>query len=440
MSGRSILMCAGIVLVAAAPGGSDQAVGDYDLRLPVTPAPGGGVQRITLPARVLAALRTSDGRDVRVFDGRGRVVPMARAPVQPAVRQDALDPLPILAASSSATGARISIRLDRDGRARIADVQGAAAGSERAIAQGVLLDARRVRAAATQLIVEADLPAGQPVTVAVDASGNLRDWRFLGERVLYRRPGAAAHGEPIALRSAALDGDYLRITWRGEARLLSPVTIRRAVLISRDDASAAEVVVAAKSPPLAEPHAVTFAYPLAIAPASLRVTPAAGDMLAPVRVLGRADREQPWRLLGKGTAARDGRPIVLQATPVRTMRIEADERTAGFSAPPALSFGFAPRTIAFVAAGAEPFTLAAGRAGAADAFLPIEALGADREGALPDAGVGGSLAAALVLAPDETPGGWSRQATLWAILLGATALLGGLAWLLWRRDRTNDPG
>ncbi|WP_029549134.1 DUF3999 family protein, partial [Rhizorhabdus wittichii] len=43
----------------------------YAVRLAVTPAAGGAVQRIDLPAEALAALRSPNRADIRVFDGAG---------------------------------------------------------------------------------------------------------------------------------------------------------------------------------------------------------------------------------------------------------------------------------------------------------------------------------------------------------------------------------
>jgi hypothetical protein len=122
--------------------------------------------------------------------------------------------------------------------------------------------------------------------------------------------------------------------------------------------------------------------------------------------------------------------------PYRTIRIEADERTAGFSAPPTIQLVFAPKSIAFLAAGQAPYTLAVGRAGAATPYLALDSLVDDAGRSLPDA----------VVAAPETPldlmpverGGLAdgRSWLLWAILIGATGLLAGMAWRLWRRNTT----
>ncbi|MFC0308074.1 hypothetical protein, partial [Rhizorhabdus histidinilytica] len=49
----------------------------YAVRLAVIPAAGGAVQRIDLPAEALAALRSPNRADIRVFDGAGAPLAMA---------------------------------------------------------------------------------------------------------------------------------------------------------------------------------------------------------------------------------------------------------------------------------------------------------------------------------------------------------------------------
>jgi hypothetical protein len=142
-------------------------------------------------------------------------------------------------------------------------------------------------------------------------------------------------------------------------------------------------------------------------------------------------------LLGEGTATRgDGAAtdIALREGVFPMMRIEADERSPGFTALPTLRIGFDPRAIAFVAAGRPPFTLAVGRAGAADAFLPLASLMTQAAGRPPAVASVDARAEALPLAAPDNAGGARRQVILWAVLIVATALLAGMAAVLWRRQ------
>lgn len=433
---RHRLLWAGLLL-AAAPAGLDGDPSAYAVRLPLTLVRGASVQRVELPARALIALRSAAIADLRVFDGRGRAVPIARArPAGGAARREVLQALPILGSPDALKVTGVSLRLDRDGRARVANVDGTVAELAGATTVlGMILDASAIEGTARSLLVDADLPAGQPVTFVVEASEDLSAWRSLGERVIYRPPGSqgGSVGEAIPLQGRLPRGARLRVTWRAEFRLLSPVTVRSAVLTTRPE-GATVVTADATPPPLLDARTVEFAVPFAAPIASITVIPAADDAVVPVRVLGRDDREEPWTLLGEGMAGPNAAAIALDGRSMRAMRIEADRRVTGFSAAPMVRFGLAPAAIAFVASGPPPFTLAAGRDETPNTFLPLASIVGRESTLLPFASVTVSSAKDLRLSPVSEGGASRRTILLWGVLLGATALLGGMAWLLWKRN------
>lgn len=428
---RSAVIAA-LLLVAAAPAGSDREPCGYAVRLRVTPAPGGGVQRVTLPAAAIVALRTRDGSDVRVFDARGRPVPIARIAPATQVRRDTLVALPILGGRETRMGARVSVRLDERGRARVAEVESGDPAKDDVATLGALLDARRVRGTAERLDLDAAIPAGQPVRFAVEGSRDLDRWRPLGERIFYRAPGDAAVSAQLPLGSASLDRDYLRVTWRTVTALIAPVTVRTAVLVS--SGTEARITVAARAPALVDDHALEFVAP-ASPLTSLRILPPGNDGAIAVRILGRDEAEQPWTPLASGVASAGGPAMELPASP-RVFRIEADRRGSGFSATPSLELGFAPRAMAFAAAGQAPFVLAAGRGGAEGMFTPLDALTTTRDLAEARVDAGPTIATLALSATDESRRS-RRQAALWIVLLAAVALLGGLVW--WSAKRPAPP-
>ncbi|WP_174280459.1 DUF3999 family protein, partial [Sphingomonas bacterium] len=73
--GIPLLASAATLLLAAT--GSDTPA-DYTVRARVTPVGRASMQRIELPGPVLAALQRADGGDLRLFDAKGRRVPIAR--------------------------------------------------------------------------------------------------------------------------------------------------------------------------------------------------------------------------------------------------------------------------------------------------------------------------------------------------------------------------
>ena len=310
------------------------------------------------------------------------------------------------------------------------------------------------------MALDVDLPAGQPVTFRVQASKDLKHWQPLAETVLYRADAAAAPtvstapgrlgNEQIDLQRADLKGHYLRVTW-GDAA----VTLRGATLATSSKTGPRERVSASMATPaLANPRELVFALPFATPVAALAITPPGSNVLIPVRVLGRNHREQPWSPLASAVVfkmATGGKeqasgPVELGGASVREIKIEADPKTPGFAAAPALALQFEPAQLVFLASGQGPFTLAAGLPGAtaaASAFLPLASLVPGyqpaQENTLPvaladvaraDITGGQPADGALVPAAAASGGISTRSAVLWGVLLAGVAALGLMAWLL----------
>jgi hypothetical protein len=426
-------IAAGLALLLAAPGGPETGPDGYALRLPIMPAGGAEVQRIVLPARVLAASRSPGLADLRVFDARGRPVPVARAaPPDAGVRRLALPALPILGARDALRVTGVTLRLERDGASRVARVEGEPTGDGQAVLIGVLFDPAGATGRAEALALDAVLPPGQPVRFVVEASEDLSRWRAAGERVLYRAPNMApgGAGEAIALDTTLSPRSRLRVRWATESRPLAPIRVAGATLSVRGADAEVTTLPATPPPPGPDRQSIEFAVPFATPLATLSVETSRDDAILPVRVLGRNHAEAPWAELGRGLARSRPTPIALSGGAYRVLRIEADTRTAGFSAPPALRLGFAPAAIAFAAAGAAPYTLAIGREEASTQFLPLSDLAPALP--LPDARLDVGAAPALaLLAPDDRRTR-RRDALLWGVLLAATAVLGAVAWRAWR--------
>jgi hypothetical protein len=294
------------------------------------------------------------------------------------------------------------------------------------------------------LALDADLPVAQPVTFKVEASDDLADWEAVAQKVIYRV--GANPAVTIALDRRDLRGKYLRISWSAASRLLAPVTIRSATLIT-PGAAARRVVVAATTPPLADPYQAEFTLPFGAHLAALRIAPPVGTVVIPVKLFGRADREQPWSLLGEGTVyqvitdgrARTNGPIELPDGAYRQIRIEADRRSGGFPAAPGLELHFAAQQVAVLLAGKAPFTLAAGSAAAPNVYLPLAALVADgRAGRVPLAAVR-DRAAAVALGSSGGDGVPLRTIILWGALIVGTLSLGAIVWALTRSMRRQTP-
>jgi hypothetical protein len=463
----SIGLAAPLLVLAADPPDAANAK-SYAIRIPVTAAPDAPLQRLLLPAEALVRLQSAGYADLRLFNAAGQPVPMALAPVPTTTsteeKQVKLAAYPILgSAASTAAGLEgLSLRIEeRQGR-RVVQLNtggGTAIGGAQKVL-GALLDARAVNMPAVRLTLDADLPVGQPVTFNMQASKDLKNWRFVADTVLFRAdasaPTASLGDSSLALSMAELKDHYLRITW-GDAA----VTLRGATLVtSRSTALRERISASMAAPAMAGPRELSFSLPFATPIAALKITPKDGNVLVPLRVMGRNDRNQPWSLLATTvvyrltTAGKEqtSGPVELQGASVREVKIEADAKTPGFASAPDIVLQFEPAQLVFLASGQGPFTLAAGLAGpagAAGAFLPMASLipgyKASQENALPLAkadvskaeatGGSASLAGPLVAAQPPGDGIPTRTLVLWGILLAGALALGAMAWVLMKQTR-----
>lgn len=469
LAAAALSLCTGVAQ-AAADANSPAA---YAIRIPVTLAADAPLQRVMLPAEVLVRLQSPGYADVRLFNGAGQPVPMALAGVAAASAPEesvVLPAYPILGGHGTPGQAGLeglSLRIEKRQGQRVVQIDTAATTTTAGPAtpqavRGALLDARNVQLPVARMALDVDLPAGQPVTFRVQASKDLKHWQPLAETVLYRADAAAAPTAPgrlgneqIDLQRADLKGHYLRVTW-GDAA----VTLRGATLAtSRSTGPRERVSASMATPPLANPRELVFALPFATPVAALTITPPGSNVLIPVRVLGRNHREQPWSPLASavvykmatGGQEQASGPVELGGASVREIKIEADPKTPGFAAAPALALQFEPAQLVFLASGQGPFTLAAGLPGAtaaASAFLPLASLVPGyqpaQENTLPvaladvaraDITGGQPADGALVPAAAASGGISTRSAVLWGVLLAGVAALGLMAWLLLRQTK-----
>ncbi|MFN9474473.1 DUF3999 domain-containing protein [Acidovorax sp.] len=445
----------------------------YAIRIPVTLAADAPLQRILLPAEVLVRLQSPGYTDLRLFNGPGQPVPMALAGVAAVSTPEesvTLPAYPILGAAGAGTAGLegLSLRIEERQGQRVVQVDraGAAGPAATQTVQGALLDARNVQLPVARVALDADLPAGQPVTFQVQASKDLKHWHPLAETVLYRADAAMAPTAPgrlgseqIDLQRAGLKDHYLRVTW-GDAA----VTLRGVRLATTTNTGPRERVSASMAvPPLGNnPHDLVFALPFATPVAALQIKPPGSNVLIPVRVLGRNHREQPWSLLASavvykmtvGGKEQASGPVELGGASVREIKIEADPKTPGFAATPEMALQFEPAQLVFLASGQGPFTLAAGLPGASaatGAFLPMASLVPGyqpaQENQLPMALADAARAditggkpkdGALVPAAAASGGISTRIAVLWGVLLAGVGALALMAWLLLRQTRRAD--
>jgi hypothetical protein len=435
-----------LVLMAPAAADSGDGPGTYAERTVITTMPGQSLQRVRVPARVLVAARSADLADMRIFDANGQAVPMALSTIAPPRQRlhIALPVLPILGPVDALAVTGVSLRIDDRQRTSVVRVDGTPQRADASQLLGVLLDTRRISDPVSGLVLDLAIPPGQPVTFTIESSADLKTWQTHAEKVIYRA-GGQSEQETIGFPAQELQGDYLRVTWQASSRLLSPVAVRSAEAVttrnSRTD-QAPRVVLLVPAPK--DRHAIEFTVPFVAAMQALEIEPGGADTVVPIRILGRNQNEQPWapvtsgslfRVTGQG-GSRANPAFDLHGARWRTLRVEADERSAGFAAAPKFAARLEPVELVFLATGSAPYTLVAGKVGAASTLLPLndllQANGSSANASLPLAATPTGPDPVLTLAPPQQGMMWRRVA-LWGVLLAATALLATLVWLLVRR-------
>lgn len=407
---------------------------DFALVVPVTPAGSGPVQRISLPPAALAAPRRADLGDIRLYDGKGRALSLAfeDAALLAARQTHSFAALPIAAPQESGK-AGVSVRIEDRGRSVAVDAT-EFAGSARL---AVLIDTRALTDPAESIAFKADLPPQVAVNLTVERGRDLKTWDYLGEKVLYR----AAEGQPLLaaarlpLLGADLKDSYLRISWQAAPG----VAVSGAEVTTARQRPPERTALATRGAVLTDAHNLTFRPALAAPIAAIKVSETGPDGLLPVKLYGRGGAEQPWVLLAEGTVKQNDRPALLElaGATMREYRLEADNRTAGFSSPPRLDLLLDPVTVIAALNGVEPYRLAIGNAAALPAALPPGQLVEPAKiAALPVAQTGGNGVPPVIdLALGEPDGPFTpRKLMLWGALLLGVAVLAFAAIRLLRSN------
>ncbi len=414
----------------------------YALQLPLKPAAGGALQRLALPAEALGTVRRADFGDIRLFDSRGKLVPIALVEQRADdTRRSVTVPVyPVVGSVGTLGDSGLSIRIEGNNVARVVTVDSAApAIGNTAPPAAVLLDTRSLRETATAIALDADIPAGKPITLTLRTSANLKDWEPLAEKILFR-PGdgqALLGGATVALPGINLRDRYVGISWGGA----SGVMLKGARVITSSAAPPTRTAVAASAMSLADAHKLSFDLPHLARLAAMRLTVAASDGVIPVKLFGRDHAQDLWTLLSATTLRPDyGANLLDLSGPTMTSyQIVADRRTGGFSAPPTLELLFDPVELLVALSGTPPYRLAVGQGTAPATYLTLAEIAPQESplklAALPQ----GKLAVpngpplVVTLRTGASDGALDpRKLILWAALLLGTMILAFAALRLMR--------
>lgn len=447
---------------AARPGDTPA---DYSHTLPLSVGGHQAVVPLRLPRAVYLTARSPQLHDLRVFDATGAPMPFALVDLAPPptvtrpTAPTAIFPLYGSVREADRLHDSLQIRTGTDG-AVISVTAPARTVSDELVS--LILDLRpaalaaNIGAAAPVSALALSLPAGTgtySAHVALDVSNDLQDWETQAEAAvswLVNERGASVgkHRIEFAPRSFR----YARIRWL-EGKPVAFANIDAEYLVQQQVARHLDTIVL-PGVPAGEGRDLAYKTPVAIPALSLGfvfqgqnvVMPALVGQYEAVRSRkqgGRTEMQlQPlvnttfYQLFQKGQQRVSGDleiPETHAATWIVRPLTDIPER-------PALRLRWRPATVVFVAGGTAPYRLAYGRTGARAASVPLSQVApafTSQELAGLDMATAGEPVQQLVStgsagvnaesAPDQ------KRRWLWGLLVGGLAVLGAMAWHLFRQ-------
>jgi hypothetical protein len=439
--------------------------------------------QVELTPEVYAAVTTADLRDVAVINAAGEAVPSARAPAPPNRIAWTIEPVFVPqfllpATRGTATdGDAIRLQIERgaDGRLRRVDANVGAPGAGRPAGDtrfDLLLDASSVHVPLSAVHLGWKSDGDVTAEFAIDGSDDLQQWRSLVTRATVlelSRDGYALSRQDIVLNGAR--AAYLRLRRLDDGPALERLSAElRSNSVSNEYATARQWLTATTlgpdrrrlSPAFGRAdgsQVVAWRYrlPAPLSIDALRLELADDNSLARVVVLSRQgvgeDDPAAWLQRANLVAFRlrqDDSVIGNDEMPAAAAARAGDwriESATPLDHAPQLSVGYQPDRFVFLAQGAGPYRLVAGSATARRGDYPVDAAlaslrasrGKDWQPILAALGPRAMLAGESVLVaktPERTID-WKTW-LLWAVLIGAAALIAGLALSLLRggRDRS----
>ncbi len=424
---------------------------------------GASLVRVDVPVQALMQLQSSSAHDLRVFNAAGAVVPYAllgRADLShaaPQVQTPAYPAYPLFAASAGkpVRGAvQVQVQVDSGGNHSSAWVRWDNAAPEASTdataqpLQAALFDLRGEPQTLDALHLNLELPHNALVPLTVSTSADLKDWTAVATKgPVFQFDGMdAPSNSTLELRQPlSMKGRYLRLAWAGQSGV-KVVSLTGRVAATQ---TMPESLRAPLPPGTLDGNSLSWTLPFATPIAALHLQAPQNNTLLPVRILGRSDAAQPWRTLASSVVYRldtvgpgtSNPSTPLHGASVRALRVEAGKGQALPEGGLQATLEFAQLQVAFLASGAGPFTLAAGRAQTPSAAVDASLLGSVAPAKLAELPVA-TVAAVQVQAPgglDRSAPAWLAQGVpvrtvlLWLVLGIGVLSLGGVAYALMRQ-------
>jgi len=472
-----LFICAFVCSAGAYAAAADQFAYEW----PVQTQGSGSAWQVELNPEVYAVVVNADLRDVAIVNAAGEVVPSAayHPLAAAAVTHDDLLTLPTFSvpapvnATAGAQGDAIRLQIERgsDGKLRRvdADVGMSATATSADARHDLIVDASSVRVPLATLRI--DWQAGQgDVTAqfAIDASDDLQQWRTLAARATVLQ--LTQNGNVLERHEIGLNGGraaYLRVRRLDDGAALPGMTVQARTVATSTTAQSARQWLKATSdgsdtkrldaslPPGDGQRPIAWRYhlPAPLTIEAIRLELANDNSLARVLVLSRVrpgEDAAAWARRANLVAfrLREGEDVTSNdeafASPAARAQDWRVEAATPLDRAPMLSVAFTPDRFVFLAEGAGPYRLVAGSAKARRGDYPIEAAiaslrasqGHDWQPPLATLGARATLQgdSALTAPAAEKKFDWKTW-LLWAVLVGAAALIGGLALSLLRAPK-----
>lgn len=419
-------------------------VTDYAYARPIVLAGDGAVQRVSVPQDVYEVSVVADLGDLRIFDGKGEELPytLQRPPASKSASE--WQDLPVFAwpeTPPSEDAAKVDIELGEGGA--VVAVHGAK--SEQDV-QRHLIDATSFRDPISEIeMTWPDNTAPFVATLRIEASDDLGVWRVAANNASLAALESDGHRVKVdRIGVGGVRAKYLRVSQAAGSAPLAITHVRARSeglsAVRRDWKS-----VAGKPVDAVIEFDVGGRFPID----RVEIERTAQSFLDELVISSRADARARWRQHGRRSFYRvsvDGHvvtsePLAVDRTTDRHWR--AERSGEALDSDIRLRIGWIPHTLAFVALGSPPYTLAYGRAGGTPRSWPLDEIrkrlaAGERLDELPEAALGERMDAGGVrrLTPPPAPIDW-QTVTLWAVLVLGVLAVAALAIRLVRSSRGN---
>lgn len=433
-----------LLLLAAAPAWA-QAPG-FRSSAPLTLEGKDALHRVALPFEAYRDARR-DLADVRIFDSRGEPVPIAWAGESQAERQAPASfelpafPITRMAPAGAGAGAEVTVRAADGTLVAVRSKGDVKSGAARPVAY--LIDASAVKVPIGALVLDWKAGAGtQVVHMRVESSDDLKGWMPTASAPVVKvEAGGRALQQP-RIEFVPRKAKYFRMTWDAAGFALESVRAESAP----ETKAAPRAVRTVPATATGKPDEFQFDLGARLPVEALRIVPSETNSVVSASLFSREDESAEWplvmaapfyRLQREGAEAQSP-PVEIGRHAARYWMARLAKGSSGGA--PALEAHWRAAQLVFVARGAEPYTIAFGKPRETAAALPVSSLIPNYE-ARAELRLAQARVGAISSAPPATR--WqrftgeldARRLSLWAVLLGAVAALGFMAWRLYRQMR-----